>query len=265
MKNLTLFLVAFLGLVLSVKAQGTVTLCEDYDKTDGTPSGIYKNWDIKSSGGFVYIVYRQDRIISDKLLLFVDKKNTAGQYIVYDTQDIDYNPKSKPQKWAMYDYEFKEAGEYEISIVAVSTEKTLATTQTKISIINGSVSNADNNNSDDEVDTYYYENSSVVFAKSIDSDANTNGESTTFRLENGKCDFYAKLQQDDDLLLTQLIVDVYGGDDYKELIDSQTYDIESKTWNWVKVPINLTKRGKYVVDMYTQDDVYINSGYVEVK
>ena len=47
MKNLTLLFVAFLSLTFSALAQGEkVVLCESYDKTNGTPSGIDKNWDI---------------------------------------------------------------------------------------------------------------------------------------------------------------------------------------------------------------------------
>lgn len=80
MKNLSLLLIAFFTISFSAIAQnGKVVLCEDYNKTDGTPTGVNKNWDIdKETGSYVYVIYSQDAIIKDKLMLYVDKKMTTA-------------------------------------------------------------------------------------------------------------------------------------------------------------------------------------------
>ena len=62
-----------------------------------------------------------------------------------------------------------------------------------------------------------------------------------------------------------MYVDIYTGEDFKEKVSSIDYDIDDITWNWISVPIKFYKKGKYVVDFYTQDDVFINSGYFTVK
>ncbi|MEZ4879357.1 MAG: caspase family protein [Chitinophagales bacterium] len=93
----------------------TISLCEDYNKTTGKPSGIYTTWNIKEDGGYVYVVYENGgKKINDKLWLYVDKENTSGNYIAYDTKTFD---NTDGKSWAMYDYNFKEPGNYKISAV----------------------------------------------------------------------------------------------------------------------------------------------------
>ena len=56
----------------------------------------------------------------------------------------------------------------------------------------------------------------------------------------------------------------YYGDKYDEEVSRETYSVESMTWNWLKFKISVKKVGKYVVDIYNDKDVFINSGYFEV-
>jgi hypothetical protein len=46
------------------------------------------------------------------------------------------------------------------------------------------------------------------------------------------------------------------GDDYKDLVSEETFTVGSLDWNWIKVPISVTKVGKYVVDIYNQNDTF---------
>nr|HPH88807.1 hypothetical protein [Chitinophagales bacterium] len=73
------------------------------------------------------------------------------------------------------------------------------------------------------------------------------------------------LEQDKDLKCTEIVVSVYHGDDYKDLVSEETFTVGSLDWNWIKVPISVTKVGKYVVDIYNQNDTFINSAYFEIK
>ena len=255
---LTLFLFVFNA---SAQSKGTVVTCESYDD-NGVTSGVYKAWDIKKDGSFVYVIYSQDKTITKNLNLYVDKKNEKGKFIAYATEDFAYNPKTDRKKFAMYDYKFTEEGDYRLTVMADNTDA-LATTE--VTIYFEKETSSTTADELDETDTYYYENSEITFAMDFDSEANATGEATEFRLKNGESNFFAKVQQDNDLKVTQIRVSIYTGDDYKEEVSDENFDVESKEWNWIKIPIKVTKRGKYVVDMYTENDVFINSGYFEIK
>jgi hypothetical protein len=262
MKNLIFIFIALFAFTAHAGAQTTnrVVLCESYD-TNGAPTGINKNWDISKNGSYVYVLYSQESFIPNGLLLYIDKKNDKGEFVAYDTKDFPYNPKTDKQKFAVYDCLFSEIGDYKLNVIDAVSKKVLASTTTNIALMKEEKSGT---TTTDETDTYYYENSFIVFGESIDDNAVVSGEATTFKLIGGKRDLYLKLEQDDDLKLTELVMDVYGGEDYKELSYTETFNIPSKDWNWVKLPVKFTKTGKYVVDLYTQDDVYVNSGYIEI-
>ena len=266
MKNLTLLLLAFFSFSLTLIAQNEkIVLCEDYNKTDGTPTGINKNWDIeKGKGSYVYILYSQDNIIKDKLMLYVDKKNTNGSYIAFDTQEFTYDPKTDRKKWAMFDYKFNESGDYRISVMGKG-EDALSLTYTNIDYMKDDKSDKDKSEvKEDASDTYYYENSKITFGESIDDKAVMVGQATEFKLKNGKRDFFCKLEQDKDLKCKEVSVTVYYGEGYKEKVSDVSYTVGGLDWNWIKVPISVTKVGKYVVDIYNEKDTFIGSGYFEI-
>lgn len=266
MKNLTLFIVAFMALSFSAIAQnGKVVLCEDYDKTNGTPTGINKNWDVdKNTGSYVYIVYSQDYTIKDKLMLYVDKKNTSGTYVAFDTQEFTYDPKVDRKKWAMYDYKFTESGDYRISVMG-NGDDALAVTYTNIGYMKDKDSETSSKDPDGVTDTYYYEDSKIKFGESSTSQGEIIGESSIFRLVNGKKDIACVLTQDKALKVKSITVAVYTGENYTEKVSEETFSVASRDWDWVKVPVSVTKVGKYVVDIYNENDTFINSAYFEIK
>jgi hypothetical protein len=232
-------------------------LCGDYDKVTGAASDIYASWDIKADGGgYIYVVYAQDKKIKDELNLRVEKKNYSGLYETYGTFYFGNDVKTG-QTWAMYDMHFTEEGDYRLNVLGKSGA-VLASTNTTIYFL----PDTDTDESDTSyVDTYYYENSYVVFGESVDDGGIVNGASSTFNLESGTRKITAKLEQDEALLLTKLYVTVILGE---ETISDDVYDIPSKDWNYVTVPITVNKPGSYYVDFYSQDDAFINSGSFEV-
>lgn len=261
MKKTILILSSFFAVLFSATAQSTspaVVLCSDYDKTTGVASGIYASWDIKADGGgYIYVVYSQDKKIKDELTLRVEKKNYSGLYDTYNTYFVGNDVKSG-QNWAMYDLHFSEEGDYRLSILNKSNI-TLASTNTTIYFLKETDSNDSDIYTDD---TYYYEYSTVTFGESVDDGGIMTGESTLFTLVNGTREITVLLDQDEPLLLTKLYVTVYHGE---ETLSDDAYDIPSKDWNYVTVPITVNKPGAYIVDFYTQDDVFINSGYFDVE
>ena len=267
MKNFTLLLATFLSLAFNALAQGEkVVLCESYDKTTGTPTGINKNWDIeKEKGSYVYVVYSQDKIIKDKLSLYVDKKNSSGSFIAFDTQSFDYNPSTDKKNWAMYDYKFTEEGDYRISVMGKGDDA-LAVAYTNIGYMkdDGTDKSTDIIDvKDDGTDTYYYEDSKITFGESAE-EGEMKGEATEFKLINGKRDFVCMISQDKDFKVKEVKVSVYTGESYKELVSEETFTVGGLDWNWIKIPISVKKTGKYVVDIYNEKDTFMNSGYIEI-
>ncbi|MCB0508668.1 MAG: hypothetical protein R2739_00700 [Chitinophagales bacterium] len=262
MKNISLFFLLSLVFGFNAIAQTPkVELCESYNKETGKTSGLYKAWDIPKDGGYIYIVYNQDKTIKDKLTLDVQKKNKNGDFVSYDTKTFD-NDAASSKKWAMYDYLFTEAGEYKIS-VRDNKNKILATTSTDIGFMKDKT-DSDDDSDDDAKDTYYYENTSITFGDDV-KNAEVIGERDTFKLKNGKVDLVALLYNDDALKCKSITVSIYNGKDYETLVDELTFTIESLDWNWVKLPISVKEKGNYVVDIYNNYDTFINSGYFTVE
>lgn len=252
MKKLTLLLSALFA--ISIAQAQSVVLCGDYDKITGVASDVYTAWDIASAGSYVYTVYSQEKKIKDALTLRLEKKNYSGLYEIYGTFAFNNDVKGG-QNWAMFDLLFTEEGDYRINVLGKG-DAVLASTNTSIAFASEAVSDTG------YVDTYYYENSVVTFGESVADGGIMSGESTVFSLENDSRKITAMLDQDEALLLTKLYVTVTLGE---EVISDDAYDIPSKDWNYVTVPVTVTKPGSYYVDFYTQDDVFINSGSFDVE
>jgi len=270
MKNPILYLLLFLLISsssIAQKSENKATLCSDYDRTTGEPIGISDAWDISSDGkgSNVYLIYSQPKTIKEALSVYIDKKNANGSYIAFGTYYFDNDIKVNPKKWAMYDINFKEEGDYKIAVIGKDANA-LAVTYTNIKFMKDEASkkNMKKASKDDAPDTYYYEDSYIDFGESI-KDGVLSGQATEFSLRGSSKEIVAKLSQDEDLLLKSVIVSVYTGDDYKEKVSELTYTVDDLTWNWINVPVKFYKKGKYVVDMYSQDDVFINTAYFEVK
>ncbi len=267
MKNLALLLITFISFSTPLLAQNEkVVLCGDYNKTDGTPSDINKNWDIeKEKGSYVYVLYSQDKIIKDKLMLYLDKKNTNGSYIAYETLEFTYDPIVDKKNWAMYDCKFTEAGDYRISVMGKGDDA-LALVYANIAYLKSSDDDKDKvkeAGNDDAGDTFYYEDAKITFGESV-TDGEMTGEATEFRLISGKREITCMLQQDKDLKCEEVTVTIYGGTDYKDKISDEKFTVASLDWDWIKMPITVRKIGKYVVNIYNQEDTFIGSGYFEI-
>ncbi len=119
-------------------------------------------------------------------------------------------------------------------------------------------------NEGEETDTYYYEDARITLGESVDANAVMQGEATQFRLIGGKRDLFCKIEQDKALKCKEIVVSVYYGEKYDELVSEETFSVGSLEWDWIKVPITVKKVGKYVVDVYNGSDTFINSAYFEI-
>ncbi|MBK6731428.1 MAG: hypothetical protein IPG60_10880 [Bacteroidetes bacterium] len=251
-KTLLLFLTLSFGLL--VLAQNSVVLCTSYND-DGITAGIFEQWEIEPTGGYIYLVYNQEKIIKDQLQVQMDKLDeTTGNYVAYFTGDMSMQ---EGKNWAMYDLGFSETGKYIIKVM--KGKKELANTNTEIFL-----QKADKNISNTgAIDTYYYENSVIKFGTSETDEGLPVGENTEFSLgSNDSITLRIFLTNDKVFATDKFYVDVY--DDEDDLVDAFTIKIDPE-WDQVRFNQWFTKRGEYIIDIFNADDIFINSGEVTIK
>jgi hypothetical protein len=267
--------ILFLTMVFSIglNAQnptiGKVVLCVDYDRITGAPIDAYSAWDIPSDGkgGYIYMVYSQESIIKDPLTIYIDKKTTGEAYKSYSTIQMNNDVTSAAKNWAMYDLNFKEEGDFRISVIG-KNQVPLGITYADIKFAPATAATENSGTTEafdpDNIDTYYYEYSWIDFGTGIDEGVLID-KSNEFNLKGREMEIMTLLENDEPLYLKEIVVSVYTGDDYKEEVSTETFTVGDLEWTWISFPITVSKKGKYVVDVYSQDDIYVNSGYFEIK
>jgi hypothetical protein len=257
MKKLALLLLTLTTLAISAIAQ-SVVMCEDYNKSDGTPTGIYKTWDIKKDGGYVYIVYSQPHNLrSGSWYLYIDKDwDDNGKYSAFETISLD---EDVSQNWVMYDYNFKEKGKYKIDIMKDGV--TQATTYGEINFAKDE--DVKKSDEDDDIDTYYYEDSEIKFCESVSSTGDPSGVATEFKADRtGSREVTIYISNGKAFKTTKMFVDVYNSKTSEKIDD---YSIDTQVdWDWVKFKQTFDKPGEYYIDLYNADDVFINTATVTI-
>lgn len=262
MKNIILAVFAFISLSLS--AQKVVT-CSEYDEKKGTPSGIYESWDIGAKGGYVYIHYSQPKSIKKKLTLYIDKKDEKGRYNPYETLYFDTDEKTK-ENWATYKYTFTEDGTFKIIVLDNSNE--LASTTVTVNFKEGekpttTYEDDSDSDSEDEIDTYYYTESSVKVGQSIDEKFVLSGEDTYFTMpRSGSLPLTIVVEHTQPLSTDIIYIDIYDEDE--NLIKTLELDCDP-TWDIISTKYTFEQKGTFYIDAYNAKDVYINTVTIHIE
>ena len=242
-KLVSVFAFLFLAFTFTVQAQKKVVLAESFDESDGTPSGVYDSWDIKSDGGYVYIVYLNDgKKITKPLSLWVDKKDENGDYYF---QVVDENENVLADTYAKVNY--------------IEGVKPTKNDDTEVSD-----EKEGDDDDEDEIDTYYYEDSKVEFAYKVSSTGIAENPQEEFLFIRGGNKIQILFDNGKEIKTSSVTFSIYGGKDYSEEIETFDVDVDP-TWGWFKVEQLFLAKGKYVVDIYSEDDIFMNSGYIEIK
>ncbi|HUH73823.1 MAG TPA: hypothetical protein VLZ75_05390 [Chitinophagales bacterium] len=118
-------------------------------------------------------------------------------------------------------------------------------------------------NQKEEIDTYYYENSTIEFGEGVDiknfKPIHPNSE---FLLLKDSVKVFVILKLDKPLQTSSIIVDIYDEDE--DPYDTFELDIE-ENWDFTSFSINFDKKGHYYLDIYTADDIFINSEELDIK
>ncbi|MBK8951457.1 MAG: hypothetical protein IPM85_03035 [Chitinophagaceae bacterium] len=115
---------------------------------------------------------------------------------------------------------------------------------------------------DDASDTYYYEDSEILFCKSVDKQGNTTGEASTFALGTTKqITLTVYTENDGNPFKTK---EVYATI-YKNNKVVKEYDLDiTPEWTYFSFKHTFTEPGEYVVDLYNGKDVFINSATLTI-
>lgn len=114
-----------------------------------------------------------------------------------------------------------------------------------------------------EIDTYYYENSTVEISEGVDMKTYTAVKpNTTFKLKDGNAKVTVILKLDKPFQTKKVVVDIYDEND--ELYD--TFEVDAKEdWDFISFNVDFDTEGQYFLDLYTADDIFINSAEVQVE
>lgn len=253
----------FLMLSAAFRAEAqSIVLCESYD-AEGNASGIYTTWDIKADGGFIYILYKQPNTLNSSSLwyLYIDYDwDNTGKLTAYET--ITLTPE-RGKNWIVYDYKFKDVGDYRAYIMKDGVEQ--ASVSFNIGWEEGVTPPASGSTTTSgTIDTYYYENSSITFCSSVDANGDAVNPTTSYVLPSGgTVETIVLLDNALKPLQTTLVyVDVYK-DGATEPYDTFSINVQTE-WDYCWFKLNLAAPGSYYVDLYTADDIFINTATLTV-
>lgn len=117
----------------------------------------------------------------------------------------------------------------------------------------------------DDIDTYYYQSSFITVGTGVDEEGVLVGAGTEFKLKKENLELTIMLEQEEALLLSKIYYDVYSGKNSDVYEYGEEIDVADLQWNYIYFSIEVEKKGKYAVELYNQDDIYINTLQFEVK
>jgi len=244
-------------LSVSVFAQKRVYFCEDYTAT-GEPKGQSSRWSITPAAGNVYFLYQNDNIniTTSKIYFFIDFL-TDGEYKEFDTKSV---TPDKYKSYVLYDYKFTKSGDYRIIVYDADMSK-LTTDYVTITMKDAEKAN---NTDNTKVSTVYYLDATVTFCTDVDNKGNAVTPSTVFNINQDKGSYvYVLLNNGKALKTTELIVDIWKGDDYKDFVETRKVTVEDYS-NFAYFKYTFYKDGKYKFSIFTKDETFIQTGFVEV-
>ena len=249
--------ILFAFICSSTNAQGKLIICSEY-KQDGSYTGVYNNWFINKKGNFMYLFYESSTAVSDTVFVKLDKQFNRRDSNYYEL-DHYYLIPSGNKKWAANKYIFTKPGKYRISAYNRNGDLLTAPYYTTISF-------AENEYDDLFLkDSWYYESSIIEFYEKAIGDSMI-GKNDVFNYQpnNTNITLYILQQNKKPLQSQHLFVSVYSDDKLHEHISSYPYYIDA-SWHWTFLPVKMERKGKFIVEIYNDDDVFINSAKIEIR
>ena len=186
-----------------------------------------------------------------------------GDYKEFETKSI--TPDNN-NSWAVYDCKFTKEGDYRVIVYDASLTK-LATEYVTITVKEGEVEK--DSKKKDKTDAYYFVDAKVTFCVSVE-DGKAVTPSTVFNIDKSSGGYIYLLIENNfkPLKAEQLIVDIWKNRDdddiaYTEFVDTK-YITSAKNMTYADLKYTFYKKGKYKFSVFTKDNVWIQSGFVEI-
>jgi hypothetical protein len=238
-------------------AQNKLLLCTGYDK-DGKYSGAYNEWNIQKDGNFMYLFYESATPLNDTLLVIIDKVFNRTDTNFYEF-DHYYLVPDISKKWAVNKYIFSKSGKYKITVFDRNNNQLAQPYITNIDF------NVNEYNEMKFVDTWYYNQSETGFYENNKGDTMVGRNDVfSYKQDGTRVILYIGQKDKRPLKTPHLISRIYTNDTCHEFIRSNSYYVD-ENWSWTFVPVYFYKKGKYTVELYNDDDIFINSTPIEIK
>jgi hypothetical protein len=241
-----------------------VKFCTELTETQ-TPENPGETFYISPSGSRIYIWIGNDKkLATDQLVVTIHKKVGSEYSQLVETKYYDIT-----STWedTHFKYTFYNTGDYKISIY---TKDDVWINSGYVSIKSDSDNTSDNTkknteNTNDPSSTFYYSKSKVQFCVDLDDNQQPLNPGTVYNIGKDDSWIYVHVQNDKSLATDQLIVDIYKkkGNDYSEFVETKKYDITPSRED-THFKYTFYKNGNYKISVYSKDNVWINSGYVEI-
>jgi hypothetical protein len=235
----------------------SITFCSDYTST-GTPIGSSKNWSIKSTGGYVTMVYSQSSnfYLNDNFWIYVDVM-TNGSYVPYKT--IEVTP-SKFYNWFPYSLWMDKPGDFKVVVKSITTD--LAT-----AYMNVTQSGGDYTSPSGTTSSANYSGSQVYFCSDVSSTGQPIGADQSFTVNSGGGWVMVLVKNGDGRALntSSFIVDIYkkkNGEYTFYETKNVTGVLSSSDYDYFKY--TFYDSGDYRFSVYNADSKLIQDGYVTV-
>ncbi|MBP6661000.1 MAG: hypothetical protein KA174_09965, partial [Chitinophagales bacterium] len=116
----------------------------------------------------------------------------------------------------------------------------------------------------------YYEDSKIQFGTSVGDNAEIKGESSSFYLKNGEVSVATLITNGKVFKTEKIKLSVYkkitkNGKEDTKLVQTIPVTGIGEDWDWVYATIDFTEKGEYIVDVWNENELFINTGYVTIK
>jgi hypothetical protein len=245
----------FFILCLQVNFAQELFVCESYTE-DGKPIGAVNNLEIKPYGKAAYVLLEnKTKIDSDILYLFIDRLS-EGQFTPYDSKTLLAN---KDKKWAVTNYEFRNAGIYELYFLN-SAQKKLAVKKIEVKLIdeNGIERVSPNSSSG-------FGNTKFIFCDMIVNDRPINPfTQLSISAKNGNAYAYVNNYVPFGTEIINIKISKRkASSSFDELISSKKYKITPK-WTDTFFKLNFDKPGEYKIDVSDNSNKIIATNILTV-
>ena len=242
---------------INSKAQNKLLLCSNYTN-DGAFAGDYENWTIQKGGNYMFLHYTSSTPINDTIFIGIEKNFNRRDTNYYE-YDHYYLITDSSRKWAVNKYVFTKTGQYKMTAYDRHNNQLAPIYTTFIRLEDKAYSDMY------FTDTWYYEKSKIFFyEKTIGDTMFGKNNVFTYQPTGSKVILYIEQPEGQSLKTNHLLISVFSDDKCHEHLFSYTYYLE-KSWFWTHVPIYFYQKGKYIVELYNDDDVFINSASLEIK